>query len=118
MSARSRLLPWSGQDGQPAYLVTDGGADSHLWRLADEMEAVQLRMGAEMVQHARALVGDRTADTRQLRFVATRLTEALIDALRVAESRGLRLDVPDRGEAIDRPDPGPAPRHGQKEKTP
>ncbi|WP_431043391.1 hypothetical protein ACQUSR_16845 [Streptomyces sp. P1-3] len=93
MSARPRLLPWSGPAGQPSYLVTDGGTDSHLWQLADEMEALQLRMGTEMIQHARALVDERKADARALRFLVNRLTEALTDALRVAESRGMRLDA-------------------------
>ncbi|WKX70698.1 hypothetical protein ACQUSR_20695 [Streptomyces sp. P1-3] len=95
MSTNPRLLPWAGPAGQPAYLVTDGGRDSHLWRLADEMEAVQLRMGTEMVRHARAMVEDRKAGPGELRFLANRLTEALTDALRVAESRGMRLAMPD-----------------------
>ncbi|MFF8813822.1 hypothetical protein [Streptomyces pactum] len=103
MSAHARLLPWTGPGGRPAYLLADA-TDSHLWRLADEMEAVQLRMGGEMIRHARAVVEDRKADTGQLRYVVARLTEALTDALRVAESRGLRLAAgPDTG-----PDPGPA----------
>lgn len=99
MSGRARLLPWPGPGGQPAYLLTDGGADSHLWRLADDMEAVQLRMGSEMIGHARAVAGDGKADARQLRYVVNRLTEALTDALRVAESRGLRLTGTDDGPA-------------------
>ncbi|MFH8366195.1 hypothetical protein [Streptomyces sp. NPDC018031] len=107
MSARPRLLPWSGSGGQPAYLVTDGGADSRLWRLADDMEAVQLRMGAEMIQHARAVAGDAKADSRQLRYVVHRLAEALADALRVADSRGMRLAAPDDGAAAVPGDAGP-----------
>ncbi|WKX71392.1 hypothetical protein [Streptomyces sp. XD-27] len=93
MTAQPRLLPWPGPAGQPAYLISDDGTDSHLTKLADEMEAVQLRMGTEMIQHARMLVDNRKADTRELRFLVNRLTEALTDALRIAESRGMRLDA-------------------------
>ncbi|WP_431047455.1 hypothetical protein ACQUSR_08920 [Streptomyces sp. P1-3] len=46
-------------------------------RLADDMEAVQLRMGNE------------------LRFLGNRLRESLRDALRIAESRGGRLPAPE-----------------------
>lgn len=117
MSVRSRLLPWPGPAGQPSYLATDGGADSHLWKLADEMEALQLRMGTEMLQHARALIGDRKADTGELRFLANRLTEALTDALRVAESRGMRLAGPAEGETAGHPNPGPHVQRADEEQT-
>ncbi|WP_234365482.1 hypothetical protein [Streptomyces sp. RTd22] len=60
-------------------------------RLADEMEAVQLRMGTELLGHADALLGNPKAGAGELRFLANRLVEALRDALRVADSRGRRL---------------------------
>ncbi|MFV0135219.1 hypothetical protein ACLGIH_18700 [Streptomyces sp. HMX87] len=83
-----RLLPWSGPEGKPCYLITDdtGGPVS---RLADITEATQLDMGAELLTHARGLLPD--APPGELRYLAERLTEALTDALRVAESRGRRL---------------------------
>lgn len=87
-----RLLPWPGLNGQPCYLVTDDTGTSYLSRLADEMEAVQLRTGADLLGHARPLLRDHRAGARELRFVGHRLAEALHDALRVAESRGLRLE--------------------------
>ncbi|MEI5102607.1 hypothetical protein RB200_33985 [Streptomyces sp. PmtG] len=67
------------------------------------MEAVQLGIGADLLEHARKLLDSRQVSPTELRFVAARLSEALSDALRVAESRGRRLathceDVPD-GEA-------------------
>ncbi|KUJ70146.1 hypothetical protein ACZ90_07330 [Streptomyces albus subsp. albus] len=99
VSARRRLLPWSGPGGQPAYLVSDGGADSHLWRLADQMEAVQLRMSDEMIGHAQAMVNDRKVGIRELRFVVRRMTEALIDTRRIADSRGMRLSELDDGKS-------------------
>ncbi|MFE2026089.1 hypothetical protein ACFW9V_13285 [Streptomyces hygroscopicus] len=91
-SSRPRLLPWPGLNGQPCYLVTDDTGTSYLSRLADEMEAVQLRTGADLLGHARPLLRDHRAGARELRFVGHRLAEALHDALRVAESRGLRLE--------------------------
>ena len=84
-----RLLPWTGQEDKPCYLITDehGGPVS---RLADTTESVQLGMGAELLAHARELLPDTPRG--ELRFLAERLTEALQDALRVAESRGQRLN--------------------------
>ncbi|MYR44135.1 hypothetical protein [Streptomyces sp. SID5910] len=84
-----RLLPWSGPDGKPCYLITDdhGGPVS---RLADTTEATQLGMGAELLGHVRVLLPN--APHGELRFLAERLSEALADALRVAESRGRRLE--------------------------
>ncbi|MGW1667404.1 hypothetical protein [Streptomyces sp. NPDC002324] len=84
-----RLLPWGGEGGKACYLVTDkeGGAVS---RLADVAERVQLGMGRELLAHAgEMLAGDPPGG--EFRFLAARLSEALADALRVAESRGQRL---------------------------
>ncbi|WP_432080895.1 hypothetical protein [Streptomyces sp. WAC 04229] len=83
-----RLLPWSGPEGKPCYLITDddGGPVS---RLADTTESTQLSMGAELLAHAHDLLA--RAPHSELRYLAERLTEALADALRVAESRGRRL---------------------------
>lgn len=50
-------------------------------------------MGSQLVGHALALLPD--APPGDLRYLAERLTEALRDALRIAESRGRRLDRPD-----------------------
>lgn len=87
-SREPRLLPWSGSEGKPCYLITDdsGGTVS---RLADTTESTQLGMGAELLAHARDLLP--RAPSGELRYLAERLTEALADALRVAESRGRRL---------------------------
>ncbi|ELP66915.1 hypothetical protein ACKI1I_14260 [Streptomyces turgidiscabies] len=84
-----RLLPWTGQEGRPCYLITDdhGGPVS---RLADATESIQLGMGTELLAHAHELLPDTPRG--ELRFLAERLTEALRDALRVAESRGQRLN--------------------------
>ncbi|MDT0613761.1 hypothetical protein [Streptomyces lancefieldiae] len=87
-SREPRLLPWSGAEGKPCYLVTDddGGPVS---RLADTTEATQLGMGAELLAHAHDLLP--RAPHGELRYLAECLTQALADALRVAESRGRRL---------------------------
>lgn len=93
-----RLLPWSDPEGRPCYLSSDNG-DSPLNRRADQIEALQLSMGTQLVGHARALLDDRKADTQELRFLAERLCEALCDVLRVAESRGRRLPAPGEDES-------------------
>ncbi|MFI9233891.1 hypothetical protein [Streptomyces rimosus] len=87
VSVHPRLLPWPGLAGQRSYLVTDDNGGI-LSRLADEMEEVQLAMGAELLDHATEILEDRKAGALEFRFLSTRLCEALRDALRVAESRG------------------------------
>ncbi|MBW1596696.1 hypothetical protein [Streptomyces sp. JJ38] len=85
-----RLLPWEGTDGKRCYLAGDGG---FLSRVADQVEAVQLGMGADLLAHADALLSDKEASAGELRFLGARLIEALTGALRVAESRGVRLEA-------------------------
>ncbi|MGY0060944.1 hypothetical protein ACWY4P_31115 [Streptomyces sp. LZ34] len=81
-----RLLPWSDPDGKPCYLAADGD-NSPLSRRADEIEALQVSMGRELLSHARALLGDHKADAGELRFLADRLCEALRDVLRGTTAR-------------------------------
>ncbi|MBU3863989.1 hypothetical protein KN815_07815 [Streptomyces sp. 4503] len=99
MSTQPRLLPWPGPAGQRCYLVSDADSEGYLSKLADEMEAVQLQMGTELIGHAHLMLGDRKTDARELRYLSNRLIEALQDALRIAESRGGRLPVPDEAES-------------------
>ncbi|MGY0486495.1 hypothetical protein [Streptomyces sp. WG-D5] len=89
-----RLLPWSGPDGKPCYLDTDR-ADSYLSRLADNTEAVQLGMAAELLEHALDALAEKDVAQDELRLLATELTGALRATLRVSVSRGRRLSVPD-----------------------
>jgi hypothetical protein len=94
-----RLLPWANPDGHPCYLSTDGGG--YLATLADGIEEVQLTMGQELLDHARGVLapGARVLSDVEYRWLACRLTEALTDALRVADSRGQRIpDPPDLAE--------------------
>lgn len=97
MSTQGRLLPWPGEDGQRSYLVTEDG-QSCLSTLANEMEEAQLQTGETLLDHAAAILRDNAVSTRELRFLSTRLSEALRDALRVAESRGSRLPSPDEDD--------------------
>lgn len=89
-----RLLPWTTQDGNPCYLSTDGRG--YLSSLADSIEEVQLDMGEELLEYARKVVdpGAKELSAVEYRWLACRLTEALADALRVAESRGGRISDP------------------------
>ncbi|MFD7057788.1 hypothetical protein [Streptomyces sp. NPDC059906] len=91
-----RLLPWSGPEGRPCYLITDdnGGPVS---RLADTAESTQLGMGAELLAHAHDLL-PRTP-LGELRYLA----ESLADALRVAESRGRRLSDLRQVDSLTKP---------------
>lgn len=87
MNEELRLLPWTNADGNPCYLSA-APADSPVSRLADDMERIQLAMGSELLGYAKGL----SECPVELRFLAARLCEALADALRVAESRGARLE--------------------------
>ncbi|MFJ2947527.1 hypothetical protein ACIO8H_07760 [Streptomyces sp. NPDC087226] len=85
-----RLLPWTGPDGKPCFLSTDDSG-GHMSRLADNMESVQLGLATDLLDQALdILAADTTPD--DLRLLAKDLTGALRDMLRVATSRGHRLD--------------------------
>ncbi|WP_121747774.1 hypothetical protein [Streptomyces sp. E2N166] len=85
-----RLLPWSTPEGKPCYLSTDSG-QSRLSRLADDIEAAQLDSGEQVLAGSRAVLADRKAGERAVRFALVRATEALADLLRIAVSRGERV---------------------------
>ncbi|MEU2285360.1 hypothetical protein ABZ614_26020 [Streptomyces sp. NPDC013178] len=89
-----RLLPWPSLDGKPCYLVTDGGG-GYLSRLADDLEAMQLTMAADVLGLARKVLDDPMSPYTEVRYAGLRLAECLTDALRVAESRGMRLPAQD-----------------------
>lgn len=84
----ARLLPWTGSEGKPCYLLTDG--DGPLSRMADVMERTQLDMAQDLLDHAADLLADARSTPEQLRFLLARMREALTDVHRVAESRGMR----------------------------
>jgi hypothetical protein len=89
-----RLLPWSGPEGKPCYLDTDDKA-GYMSRLADNIEAVQLGTAAELLEHASEALDDQDAGLEDLQRLASELTRALRDVLRVAISRGRLLAVSD-----------------------
>lgn len=87
----ARLLPWSGPEGKPCYLLGDG--TGYLSRVADNIESVQLGMAADLLDHVADLLADRSATAEQLRYVVARMAESLRDVHRIAQSRGERLDA-------------------------
>jgi len=92
-----RLLPWAGPEGKPCYLAGDGSG-GYLSRLADNMEAVQLSLAADLIKEARSVLDGRRWTPGELHLLAVQLTEALTDVHRVAESRGARLTDPVWGD--------------------
>ncbi|MFI0990040.1 hypothetical protein [Streptomyces exfoliatus] len=88
-----RLLPWTGPDGKPCYLSTDD-KDSHLSRLADNTEALQLGLAAALLDHVAGVLGGGEAEPQELGALVADLTRAVRDIMRVAESRGHRLLAP------------------------
>lgn len=95
MSTELRLLPWTTPDGKVCYLSADS-EDSRLSRLADDMEAAQLDSGEQVLAGARAVLSDTKAGERAVRFALTRATESLEDVLRIAVSRGERIEAGER----------------------
>lgn len=102
-----RLLPWETDTGKPCFLSTNGTPGT-LARIADEIEADQLRDGADVVQGAQAVLDDRKAGEYALRLALRAATQALGDVLRIADSRGARLPVPDDEHDADDQDDGAA----------
>lgn len=116
-----RLLPWTRDDGKACYLL--GGGGGLVSRVADRVERELLDMAVELLGHADDMLGDGRAGTatatatdtgeptpEQYRFLAARLTEALRDVSRIAESRGARL-----GADTPAPEPDRVPRTGEPE---
>ncbi|MFD9206741.1 hypothetical protein ACFVZM_10720 [Streptomyces sioyaensis] len=109
-----RLLPWLSLGGNPCFLRSED-AGGYLARKADLMEAEQMREGAAVIVDAEEVLDDPTAGSLILRVTLLRATMALDNVLRVADSRGGRLPVPeDRQDHHDYlPDGGPAPHGGE-----
>lgn len=87
-----RLLPWTGEGGKPAYLAPGSGESSFVNRLADGLEAVQLGMADDLLDHVETSLREQPRPGEaQLALTVTHLCHALRDVLRVAHSRGDRL---------------------------
>ena len=99
-----RLLPWTGTAGRPCYVV--GNGQGKVSREADKVEAMQLGMAYELLDHADDMVADDGSTGVQLRHVAAALAHSLRDVHRVARSRGLRLGIPDAFEPDHPSGPG------------
>ncbi|MFJ5529164.1 hypothetical protein [Streptomyces sp. NPDC093261] len=95
----SRLLPWTGAEGKPCYLITDG--TGYLSQMADTIESVQLGMAGDLLGHAADMLADDRATIAQLRYLLAGMHQALTDALRIVESRGARLLPPSYGDPGD-----------------
>lgn len=86
----NRLLPWTGEDGRPCYLSTDGAGP--MSRLADRIELVQLGLAGRLLDRAQDVPAEaEPAVATELGLLVAPLTRALRDALLIAESRGARL---------------------------
>ncbi|MFJ6680623.1 hypothetical protein [Streptomyces werraensis] len=89
-----RLLPWTSDEGKPCYLSA-GSSGGMISRMADVMEAEQVRCGREVLAGSRLILEESGLGKVELRFIVNRLVECLSDVLRIAESRGLRLGIED-----------------------
>ncbi|MEV7376859.1 hypothetical protein [Streptomyces lydicus] len=92
-----RLLPWATPSGKPCFLSTDNPG-GFLARKADAMEAEQMRDAAAVLADADEVLEDPAAGPLTLRVTLKRTSAALSDVLRVADSRGGRLPVPDSSD--------------------
>ncbi|MER5970713.1 hypothetical protein ABT112_13410 [Streptomyces sp. NPDC002055] len=103
----ARLLPWVSPEGKPCYLFGDGAGC--VSRAADNVERVQLGMAADLLDHVTDMLSDGYVTPEQLRFVAARMSEALRDVHRIAQSRGERLARPAPVERAGREERGVSP---------
>ncbi|MEU6685103.1 hypothetical protein [Streptomyces sp. NPDC046832] len=69
------------------------------------MEAVQLATGTDVLGLARTVLDDPASPYTEVRFAGVRLAECLADALRVAESRGMRLPAPEMAGTVEAREP-------------
>jgi hypothetical protein len=97
-AGNARLLPWTGPEGKPCHLTTDG--TGCLSRRADAIESAQLGMAGELLGHAADMLAGHRATSAQPRFLLARMHEAPTDVRRTAESRDARPPTP----AHDGPD--------------
>lgn len=96
-----RLLPWTGAEGKPSYVLGDG--TGYVSRMADGIESVQLSMAGDLLGHAAELLADQSLTGPELHFLASRLSESLREVKAVAESRGSRLKASGSVPDIDGP---------------
>ncbi|MFH8289424.1 hypothetical protein [Streptomyces sp. NPDC018059] len=89
-AAPLRQLPWTSPEGKPCYLDTDD-SQSLLSRLADDVEEAQLSSARDVLLGSEAVLADVAAGERAVRFALTRTTESLRETLRIAHSRGARI---------------------------
>ncbi|MER6025311.1 hypothetical protein [Streptomyces sp. NPDC001851] len=94
MSGGLRLLPWTTPEGKPCYLSADADR-SRLSLLADDVEAAQLVSGEQVLAGAKAVLADRAAGEHAVRFALRRASESLTEVLRIAHSRGARVQPHD-----------------------
>ncbi|SNT27562.1 hypothetical protein [Actinacidiphila glaucinigra] len=89
-----RLLPWTELNGKPAY-TPDDNPSGLIARLADETEHAQIERAADVLSKITELL-DLSKTTRLInepsRVLLTAASTSLVDVLRVAVSRGMRLD--------------------------
>jgi hypothetical protein len=78
----ARRLPWTGPEGKPCYLLTDGTGP--VSRIADAVESAQLDMAGRLLDHAAELLDDPAATPDQLRYLLTCMHAALTDVHRIA----------------------------------
>ncbi len=102
-----RLLPWTGTDGKPCYLVGDG--TGYLSRIADDAESTQLDMAGELLDQATRILIARAWTAGEIHLLALQLTESLHEVKRIAESRGARLPAPDHDDTLDFDETADAP---------
>lgn len=94
-----RLLPCAGAEGQPCCLSSDSSG-GYLSRLADNMEAVQLGLAADLIEEAGTILDARQWTPGELHLLAVQLLESLTAVHRIAKSRGARLPHP-TGDDLD-----------------
>ncbi|MFE1472778.1 hypothetical protein ACFW6N_02900 [Streptomyces cyaneofuscatus] len=78
-----------------AVWLSTTNPDSRVSRMADELEAAMIASAEEVLAEAKELLAESVVGEQELRFAGARLAESLGDTLRIAASRGGRLESAD-----------------------
>ena len=96
-----RLLPWTGDDGKPSYVLPGEGGSSFMSHLADAMEDTQVELAEQLLGHVDMVLAAGVTSESELRHLVSYLCASLRDVVRVAESRGHRLPRQDHDKDDD-----------------
>ncbi|GGP72479.1 GntR family transcriptional regulator [Streptomyces abikoensis] len=93
-----RRLPWNTPDGSPCFLSPADAVNGPVARIADALEANQVKTAIEVLAGIRAILDNPRSDFPTFTFALRRAAESLEEMLRIAEGRGAPMPPTDSDE--------------------